>query len=144
MKKRAMGALGIGAVLALVAAGCGVMTVGHAVYMRGVYDDVVYVRENNTLYKRYRADGLMAPITLRQKNLGSITHRNDKIIIFDNYGQAVATGLDFAIDGCSRPDIAYSTHPGSVMPPAALKLPPPVEAKVQEELAEQGEDKKTE
>jgi hypothetical protein len=79
-----------------------------------VYDDVVYVRDNMTLYKRFRSDAVMAPYSLRMQHVGSITSGNENLILFPNYGAAVASGLRFRIDPESRPDIPYSTQPRSV------------------------------
>lgn len=74
-----------------------------------VFDDFVYVRSNQTLYKRYlpKYSGMYLPgnPALLKAAGGRITKKNPNIIVFCNYSAAVASGIGFKLDPASQPYI---------------------------------------
>lgn len=143
----AAGGLLVGSLFA--AGGCGPFFVADCAYRSMTYDDVVYVKDTKTLYKRKSRDGMFEHPSLEKAGIGilEIHPRNDNIIIFDCYRDAVRTltetNTDFRIDSESRPDVPYSTcamRLGSYAPgtePESLKEKAALEnGKYQEKLAQ--------
>ena len=64
-----------------------------------VHDDWVYVKEDNTLYRRYIPKGIRLP---GNENLiskvGSISHKNDRIVVYENYQSAEKELDGFLVD----------------------------------------------
>ena len=78
----------------LVLSGC-VSTVPLLVRRSIVSDDVVYVKPNNTLYKRYLHDGMLLKGNPRMLETtgGNITDKNDNIVIYKDF-EAAKDDLD--------------------------------------------------
>jgi len=68
-----------------------------------VKDDVVLVKDENVLYKRYIYDGtfLRGNKKLLEK-VGDINANNDKVIVFKNYQAAIDSGMEFTVDEESK------------------------------------------
>ena len=73
----------------LVLSGC-VSTVPLLIRRSIVSDDVVYVKSNNTLYKRYLHDGVLLKGNPRmlENSGGCINDKNDNIIIYKDLEEA--------------------------------------------------------
>ena len=64
-----------------------------------VHNDVVYVKSNNTLYRRYIPSGIrLKPNKALLEAAGSITSSNENIVVFGNYQKAKDNDYDFMED----------------------------------------------
>jgi len=84
-------------ILLLVACSGCITAIPYLVRRSVVHDDVVLVRENNTLYRRYIPCGVrLRPNKELLEIAGSITMNNDKVIAFSNY-EAVDSDSGFIL-----------------------------------------------
>ena len=81
---------------------CGCISSVPVLIRRGIVgNDWVYVKEENKLYKRYILRGVMLIGNEKLKSVGTISHNNDKIVIYGNYEKAMESG-QFIVDEDSQ------------------------------------------